>query len=132
MLRAFAINSLPIMHVQLLSLNAPTVRTFNDCGSINNVIDYVDEQEESDSLWADKIYAGIRLSNNLGKHFLKIDTISERSMKFQKDLRSRIPGYRDSYKQLISRLSPQKTISYFMVPKNKSIEIVSSNDESDF
>ncbi|GFU31205.1 uncharacterized protein TNCV_1742021 [Trichonephila clavipes] len=66
-------------------------------GIINNMIDYVDGQEEMDSLRADKIYAEIQLSNKLGKHFLKIDTNSERSMKFQEELRSRISDYRDIY-----------------------------------
>ncbi|GFU31334.1 uncharacterized protein TNCV_8811 [Trichonephila clavipes] len=66
-------------------------------GIINNMIDYVDGQEEMDSLRADKIYAEIQLSNQLGKHFLKIDTNSERSMKFQEELRSRISDYRDIY-----------------------------------
>ncbi|GFV35009.1 uncharacterized protein TNCV_3025991 [Trichonephila clavipes] len=53
---------------------------------INNLIDFEDEQEELDSLKADKIYAGIQLSNKLEKHFLKMDTNSERCLKFQKEL----------------------------------------------
>ncbi|PRD28784.1 UNVERIFIED_CONTAM: hypothetical protein NCL1_31385 [Trichonephila clavipes] len=40
-------------------------------------------------------------------------------------------GYRDIYKRLTNRPSSKKLFSYFMVPKNKSIEIVSSSDESD-
>ncbi|CAK9810845.1 Tigger transposable element-derived protein 1 [Anthophora quadrimaculata] len=71
------------------------------------------------------------LSNELEKHFLKIHTNSERSLKFQKELRSCIFGYRDVYKQLIKRLSSQKLITDFMVTKNKSI-VISSSDESDF
>ncbi|GFX93390.1 uncharacterized protein TNCV_151961 [Trichonephila clavipes] len=93
--------------------------TLNGCGIINNLIDYADGQEEPDSLRADKIYAGIQLSNKLGKHFLKIDINSKRSMKFQKDLQSCISGYRDLYKQVTNRPSLQKLISYFMTPKNK-------------
>ncbi|GFV50029.1 hypothetical protein TNCV_2354141 [Trichonephila clavipes] len=53
-------------------------------------------------------------------------------MKFQKELRSSISGYRDIYKQLTNQPSSQKLITYFMVTKSKSIEIVSSSDESDF
>ncbi|PRD21518.1 UNVERIFIED_CONTAM: hypothetical protein NCL1_51513 [Trichonephila clavipes] len=41
-------------------------------------------------------------------------------------------GYRNIYKQLSTRSSSQKLISYFMLPKNKPIEIVPSSDESDF
>lgn len=106
--------------------------TVNDSDIINNLIDYEDGQEEPDSITADKIYAGIQLSNKLEKHFLKIDTNAERSLKFQKELRSCISGYRDVYKQLTNRPSSQKLITDFMVPRNKSIEIVSSSDESDF
>ncbi|GFW07919.1 uncharacterized protein TNCV_3920521 [Trichonephila clavipes] len=66
--------------------------TFNDSDIINNLIDCGDGQEEPYSLRAYKIYAGIQLSNKLGKHFLKMDTNYERSMKFQKELRSCISG----------------------------------------
>ncbi|GFV59731.1 uncharacterized protein TNCV_1908021 [Trichonephila clavipes] len=52
--------------------------TFNDSDTIKKLIDYEDGHEGPDSLTADKIYAGIQLSNKLGKHFLKIDTNSER------------------------------------------------------
>ncbi|GFV26648.1 tyrosine-protein phosphatase 69D [Trichonephila clavipes] len=62
--------------------------TLNDCGIINNLIDYVDGQEEAYYFRADRICAGIQLSNKLGKRFLKMDTNSERNMKFQKELRS--------------------------------------------
>ncbi|GFT75118.1 uncharacterized protein TNCV_2244891 [Trichonephila clavipes] len=48
--------------------------TFNDCGIINNLKDYVDEQEEPDSLRADEIYEGKQFPTNWEKHFLKIDT----------------------------------------------------------
>ncbi|GFU62292.1 uncharacterized protein TNCV_2108651 [Trichonephila clavipes] len=115
------------MHVQLLSLNEPTTpclfedETFNDRDIINNLIDFEDGQEELDSFRVDKIYAEIQLSNKLEKHFLKIDTNFERSIKFQKEVRSCISGYRDIYKQLSNQPSSQKLISYFMVPKNKSI-----------
>ncbi|GFV28755.1 uncharacterized protein TNCV_3987051 [Trichonephila clavipes] len=105
--------------------------TFNDRDIFNNLIDY-EEGQELDSSTADKIYTGIQLSNKLEKHFLKIDTHSERSMKFEKEIQSCISGYRDIYKQLTNRPSSQNLITYFMVPKNKSIEIVSSSDESDF
>ncbi|GFW92035.1 uncharacterized protein TNCV_2153141 [Trichonephila clavipes] len=71
--------------------------TFNDSDIINNLIDYEDGH---DSLRVDKIYVGIQVSNKLEKHFLKIDTNSEKSMKFQKELRSCISGYRNIYKQL--------------------------------
>ncbi|GFW41248.1 hypothetical protein TNCV_1002411 [Trichonephila clavipes] len=49
-----------------------------------------------------------------------MDTNSERRMKPQEELQSCISGYLDIYKQLTNR------------PANKSIEIVSSSDESDF
>ena len=91
--------------------------TVNDSDIINNLIDYEDGQEEPDSMTTDTIYAGIQLSNKLEKHFLKIDTNSERSLKFQNELRSCISGYRDVYKQLIKRPSSQKLITDFMVPK---------------
>ncbi|PRD23992.1 UNVERIFIED_CONTAM: hypothetical protein NCL1_44931 [Trichonephila clavipes] len=105
---------------------------FNDSHILNNLIHYEDGQEAPDSLRADKIHAGIQLSNKLEKHFLKIDTNSEKSMKFQKKLRSCISSYRDIDKKLTNLLSSQKLISFFMVLKNKSIEIVSLSDESDF
>ncbi|GFU47658.1 uncharacterized protein TNCV_3878491 [Trichonephila clavipes] len=91
--------------------------TLNECGIINNLIDHADGQEEPDSLRADKIYGEISK--------FKI-------MKFKKEIRSRISGYRYIFKQLTKRSSSQKLISYLMVPKNKSIEIVSLSDESDF
>ncbi|GFU38394.1 uncharacterized protein TNCV_2433701 [Trichonephila clavipes] len=91
-----------------------------------------DGQEKPYSLIMDEIYANIQLSNKLGMPFLKIDTNSERGMAFQKELRSRISGYSNKYKQLTNRPSSQKLISYFRMPKNKSIEIASSKDESDF
>ncbi|GFU51203.1 uncharacterized protein TNCV_966911 [Trichonephila clavipes] len=77
---------------------------FQDSDIINNLVDY-EVQQEPDSLRVDKIYAGIQVSRKLEKHFLKIDTNSERSMKFQKELRSRISGYRDIYNQLTNRPS---------------------------
>ncbi|GFT92772.1 uncharacterized protein TNCV_739591 [Trichonephila clavipes] len=106
--------------------------TLNDCGIISNLIDYEDGYEEPNSLRADTIYAGIQLSNKLEKHFLKIDTNSERSLKFQKVLRSCISGYHAIHKLLTTRPSSQTLISYFMMLRNKSIEIISSGDESDF
>ncbi|GFW91396.1 uncharacterized protein TNCV_3375621 [Trichonephila clavipes] len=69
------------------------VETANVRDIINSMIYYEDGQEEPDSLTADKIYARIQLTNKSKKHFLKIDTNSERSSK--KELRSCIPGYRD-------------------------------------
>ncbi|GFW31105.1 uncharacterized protein TNCV_2576871 [Trichonephila clavipes] len=74
------------------------IKMFNDCGIINNLIDYVDGQEEPDSLTADIIYAVYSFPTNWESLFIKIDTNSERSMKFQKELRSRISDYRDIYK----------------------------------
>ncbi|KAI4475097.1 hypothetical protein M0802_015287 [Mischocyttarus mexicanus] len=59
--------------------------TVNDSGIINNLLNNEDQQEEPDSITKDKIYAGIQLSNKLEKHFLKIDTNSKRSLKFQKE-----------------------------------------------
>ncbi|GFW35433.1 uncharacterized protein TNCV_2612321 [Trichonephila clavipes] len=41
-------------------------------------------------------------------------------------------GYRDIYKQLTTHPSSQKLMSYVMLPKNKSMEIAPSSDESDF
>ncbi|GFW06175.1 uncharacterized protein TNCV_36511 [Trichonephila clavipes] len=54
--------------------------TLNDSDIINNLIDYVEGQEEPNSLRADKIYSRIKLSNKLEKRFLKIDTNSERNL----------------------------------------------------
>ncbi|GFV07856.1 uncharacterized protein TNCV_306041 [Trichonephila clavipes] len=90
--------------------------TFNGNHTINNLIDN-EVQEPGFSSRADKIYAGIQLSNKWEKHFLKIDANSERSLKFQKELRSCISGYRDVHKQLNNQPSSQKLITYFMVPK---------------
>ncbi|GFU13948.1 uncharacterized protein TNCV_941121 [Trichonephila clavipes] len=103
---------------------------FNDIDIITNLVDYEDGQKP-DSLRANKIFAGIHLSNKLEKYFLEIDTNSERSLKFQKELRSCISSYRDVYIQHTNRPSPQKHFTYFILPKNKSIGIVSSSDESD-
>ncbi|GFV71691.1 uncharacterized protein TNCV_3534791 [Trichonephila clavipes] len=104
---------------------------FNESDIISNLIGYEDGQEP-DSLRADKIYAETQLSNKSEKHFLKIDTNAERSLKFQIKLRSCIYGYRDIYKQLTTRPSLQKLICYFMLPKNKSIEIVPLIEETIF
>ncbi|GFX91689.1 uncharacterized protein TNCV_3682751 [Trichonephila clavipes] len=71
--------------------------TFIDCDIIN-LMDYEDGYEEPDSLIDDTMYAEIQLSNKSEKHFLKIDTNSERSLKFQQELRSCISGYRDVHK----------------------------------
>ncbi|XP_033331346.2 tigger transposable element-derived protein 1 [Megalopta genalis] len=90
----------------------------NDNDIINNIIDHEDKQEEPDSMTVDKIYAGIQLCSKLENHFLKIDNNSERSLKFQKELRSCISGYCDVYKQLIKPLSSQKLITDYMVTKN--------------
>ncbi|GFW92739.1 hypothetical protein TNCV_1735321 [Trichonephila clavipes] len=54
------------------------------------------------------------------------------SLKFQKEFRSCISGHRDVHQLLTNRPSSQKLIPYFMVTKNKAIEVVYSNDESDF
>ncbi|GFW12486.1 uncharacterized protein TNCV_817391 [Trichonephila clavipes] len=100
--------------------------TLNDRYTINNLINYEDGQEEPDSLRADKIYIlGSSFPTNRKNIFLKQVPNSERSLKFQKELRSCISGYHDVYQQLTNRPSSQKIITYFMVPKNKSIEIVS-------
>ncbi|GFW85135.1 uncharacterized protein TNCV_3248751 [Trichonephila clavipes] len=104
--------------------------TLNDCGIMNNLIDCVDGQE-LDFLRAEKIYeGGYSFPTNWESIFLNSN--SKRSVKFQKELRSCISGYRDIYKQLTNRPSSQKLISYLMVPKNKSFEVVFSSDESDF
>ncbi|XP_066261172.1 tigger transposable element-derived protein 1-like [Euwallacea similis] len=95
--------------------------TINDSDIISNLTDNAQKHEEPDSMTADKIYAGIQLCNKLEKHFLKIDNNSERSLKFQKELRLCISGYRDVYKQLSKRSLSQKLITDFMVTKNKSI-----------
>ncbi|GFW07612.1 hypothetical protein TNCV_3917451 [Trichonephila clavipes] len=50
----------------------------------------VDGQEETDSLRADKIYAQ---EYSFPTFLLKMYTNTERNMKFQKELRSRISGY---------------------------------------
>ncbi|GFT46494.1 uncharacterized protein TNCV_3183781 [Trichonephila clavipes] len=102
-------------------------KTFNDSGIINNLIDYEDGHKKPDSLREDTIYTGIQHSKKFQNHVVKRDTNSERSLKFQKGLRSCISVYRDIHKQLTNRLSSQKLISYCMVPK-KSIESVSSSD----
>ncbi|GFY30473.1 uncharacterized protein TNCV_3522361 [Trichonephila clavipes] len=70
---------------------------------INNLIDYEDGGEEPASLTANTIYARKEFSNKSEIHFLKIDTNSGRSLKFQKELRSCISGYRDVHKQLTKR-----------------------------
>ncbi|GFX42341.1 uncharacterized protein TNCV_110611 [Trichonephila clavipes] len=105
---------------------------FNGRDIINNLIVYENGQEEFDFLRADKINAGIQLSSKLEKYFLKIGINSERSMKFQKELQSCVSGYRDIYKQLTNQPLSQELISSFILPKNKSIEISLSSDESDF
>ncbi|GFX22626.1 uncharacterized protein TNCV_2993611 [Trichonephila clavipes] len=102
-------------------------KTFNDSDIINNLIDYEGGYEEPHFFEREYNISGIQLSNESEKHFVKIDTYSERSLKFQKELRSCISGYRDVH----NRPSSQKFITYFMVQK-KSVEIVSSSDESDF
>ncbi|GFU25221.1 mariner Mos1 transposase [Trichonephila clavipes] len=53
--------------------------TFNGGDITNNLIDYEDGQEEPDSLRADKMHAGIQLSNKLKKHFFITDANSERN-----------------------------------------------------
>ncbi|GFW85490.1 uncharacterized protein TNCV_145351 [Trichonephila clavipes] len=111
--------------------------TFNVSNIIKNLIDYEDGQEP-DILECIKYMRNkpnkymCNISNKLGKHFRKKDTNSERNLKFQKELRSRISGYGDVHKQLTNRPSSQTLITYFTVPKNKSIETVSSSDDSDF
>ncbi|XP_023289525.1 tigger transposable element-derived protein 1-like, partial [Orussus abietinus] len=89
-------------------------QTINDSDIINNLIDYENGQEEPESIIADKIYAGIQISKKLETHFRKIDNNAERSLKFQKELRSCMSRYRDDYKQLTNRPSSQKLITDFM------------------
>ncbi|GFX78674.1 uncharacterized protein TNCV_31141 [Trichonephila clavipes] len=84
--------------------------TYNG-SDINNLIYYEDGHVKPDSLGEDTVYVGAPLSNKSEKHFLKIDNNSKRSMKFQKELRSCISGYRDVHKQLTNRLSSQKFIN---------------------
>ncbi|GFS86487.1 transposable element Tcb2 transposase [Trichonephila clavipes] len=74
---------------------------------INNLLDYEDGHEESDSWRADTMYARIQLSSKSEKHFLKIDTNSERSLKFQKELRACVSICRDVHKQLTNLPSSQ-------------------------
>ncbi|GFW61458.1 uncharacterized protein TNCV_347061 [Trichonephila clavipes] len=106
--------------------------TFNDSDLINNLIDYEVGQEKPYSLREIQYMQRFDIPSNRKKHFLKIDTDSERSLKFQKELRSCRSGYRDVHEQLTNQPSSQKLITYFIVPKNQSIENVSSNDESYF
>ncbi|GFT30724.1 hypothetical protein TNCV_759191 [Trichonephila clavipes] len=75
------------MNVQLLSLSVIEEEALNHCGIMNHLIDYVDGQEEPNSLREDKIYAGIQLFNKLGKNLLKIDTNSERNRRRAKNNR---------------------------------------------
>ncbi|XP_069964571.1 tigger transposable element-derived protein 1-like [Bactrocera oleae] len=104
--------------------------TVNDSDIIDNFTDHEDGQEEPEYITADKIYAGIQLCSKLEKHFLKIDNNSQRSLKFQKEIRLCISGYRDVYQQLTKRPSSQKLITY-MLTKHKST-VVASSDESDY
>ncbi|GFX18627.1 uncharacterized protein TNCV_3310881 [Trichonephila clavipes] len=90
------------------SLNWIEDEAFKDNETINNLIDYEDGQEEADSFRVDKIYAGIQLFNKLEKYFLKIDSHSERSMRFQEEFQPFISDCRDIYKQVTILLSSQK------------------------
>ncbi|GFX66995.1 hypothetical protein TNCV_4181201 [Trichonephila clavipes] len=89
------------MHVPLLSLYilaAPGIikdEAASDSDINNNWIVNEDGQEELDSLRTEKICAGKHLANKSQKHHLKVHTSSERILKFQKELRSCISGYRD-------------------------------------
>ncbi|PRD32135.1 UNVERIFIED_CONTAM: hypothetical protein NCL1_21395 [Trichonephila clavipes] len=60
--------------------------TFNDSDIINNLIDYEDGQEEPNSCGQLKYMQGYSFPKKVEKHFLKIDTNSERSVEFQKEL----------------------------------------------
>ncbi|GFX13065.1 uncharacterized protein TNCV_2357211 [Trichonephila clavipes] len=80
-------NVSPIAFSQLANSTSLTKDETVDNGDIlNNLIDYKDGQKEPDYMRADEIHTGIQLFNKLEKHFLKIDTNSERSLKFQKEL----------------------------------------------
>ncbi|GFY25159.1 uncharacterized protein TNCV_2482801 [Trichonephila clavipes] len=91
--------------------------TFNDSDIMNTLIDSEDGPEEPDYLRVDKMYGGIQLSNKSETHFLSVNANCGKSLKFQKELRSCIAGYRYVHKQLTNRSSPQKRCTYFMVPK---------------
>ncbi|PRD23359.1 UNVERIFIED_CONTAM: hypothetical protein NCL1_46560 [Trichonephila clavipes] len=62
------------------STHLPEDETFNDSGIINNLIDYEDGQEEPDSLTADRIYAGIPLSNKSENDESDFELIHHRKM----------------------------------------------------
>ncbi|GFU37869.1 uncharacterized protein TNCV_1063771 [Trichonephila clavipes] len=88
--------------------------TFNDGNIIRHFIDYEDGPEEPESFRVKKYMCKDSPFQQIGKHFLKIDTNFERCLKFQKDLRSCITGYRDVHKQLTNQPLSQKFIPYFM------------------
>ncbi|PRD19814.1 UNVERIFIED_CONTAM: hypothetical protein NCL1_56308 [Trichonephila clavipes] len=103
--------------------------TFNGSGIIKNLLDYEDGQEERDSLRVDKNMLGSSLSTNWKSIFKN---------KYQLRNENKIPKRAPiMYIWLSWHLQAtnhptfdQKLISYFMLPKNKSIEIVTSIDES--
>ncbi|GFW17247.1 uncharacterized protein TNCV_1957181 [Trichonephila clavipes] len=106
--------------------------TFNNSDIINNLIYYEDGQEELDSLRADKNMHRDPAFQQIGKAFSlnRYQLRKEYKIPHKKGLQSCITGYRNIYNQLTIQPSSQKLIS--MLPKNKSIEIVPSSDESDF
>ncbi|GFV53892.1 uncharacterized protein TNCV_166591 [Trichonephila clavipes] len=105
--------------------------TFNDSDIMNNLIDYEDGQEEPDSLRAKENMRGFSFPTNWKRIFLKYIPL-RKEYKTPKGLQSCISGYHDLYKHLTTRPLSPKLISLFMLPKNKSIEIVPSSDESYF
>ncbi|GFU86265.1 uncharacterized protein TNCV_369211 [Trichonephila clavipes] len=97
--------------------------TFNDSDIINNLIDYVDGQEEPDSLRADKILAGIQLSNKLKKHFLKKDTNSRKEYEISKRASITHIWLSRHLQETYQPTFVAKLISYFMVPKINQLKL---------
>ncbi|GFV44428.1 hypothetical protein TNCV_4736821 [Trichonephila clavipes] len=64
-------NSIPPMDIRFISPCLIEDETFNDSGIINSLIDYENEQEEPDSLRADKNMQGYSFPTNWKSNFLK-------------------------------------------------------------
>ncbi|GFU03165.1 hypothetical protein TNCV_2720711 [Trichonephila clavipes] len=76
--------------------------TFNDSDIINNLIDYEDGHDTLFEIGYNIPWDPVL--EQIGKAFIKIDTNSERSLKFQNEFRSCISGYHDVYKQENARV----------------------------
>ncbi|UYV63176.1 hypothetical protein LAZ67_2003360 [Cordylochernes scorpioides] len=85
---------------------------------------------------------GLQLSGKLENIFIQNDNDVERALKFQRDLKFCMSGYRELYKELVK--SPQRLITDYLVKEKKITEvpkealpcrsddvILSSSDESD-